>query len=113
MLGEPDQLVADLDTIDIDAIAVTGHGLFESESLRSLAWRLHGTGIQLLMAPDLVDIAGPRIVSRPAAGLPMLLVEEPRTTGPAQLVKTITERVIARWLCWSCCCRSCWSSRCS
>ena len=63
--GEPDQLVADLDAMEIDAIAVTGHGLFQSESLRSLAWRLHGTGIQLLMAPDLVDIAGPRIVSRP------------------------------------------------
>ena len=95
VLGEPDQLVSDLDAIDIDAIAVTGQGLFHSESLRSLAWRLHGTGIQLLMAPDLVDIAGPRIVSRPAGGLPMLLVEEPRTAGPAQLVKTVTERVLA------------------
>ncbi len=95
VLGQPDQLVADLDSIDIDAIAVTGQGLFQSESLRSLAWRLHGTGIQLLMAPDLVDIAGPRIVSRPAGGLPMLLVEEPRTAGPAQLVKTVTERLIA------------------
>ena len=95
VLGQPDQLVADLDAIDIDAIAVTGHGLFHSESLRSLAWRLHGTGIQLLMAPDLVDIAGPRIVSRPAGGLPMLLVEEPRTAGPAQLIKTVTERLLA------------------
>ncbi len=95
VLGQPDQLVADLDSIDIDAIAITSQGLFHSESLRSLAWRLHGTGIQLLMAPDLVDIAGPRIVSRPAGGLPMLLVEEPRTAGPAQLIKTVTERTIA------------------
>jgi exopolysaccharide biosynthesis polyprenyl glycosylphosphotransferase len=93
--GEPDQLVSDLDDMDIDAIAVTGQGLFRSESLRSLAWRLHGTGIQLLMAPDLVDIAGPRIVSRPAGGLPMLLVEEPRTTGPARAVKSLTERLLA------------------
>ncbi|HVN51713.1 MAG TPA: sugar transferase [Acidimicrobiales bacterium] len=95
VFGQPDQLVGDLDAIDIDAIAVTGQGLFDSESLRSLAWRLHGSGIQLLVAPDLVDIAGPRIVSRPAGGLPMLLVEEPRTDGPAQLVKTVTERVLA------------------
>jgi exopolysaccharide biosynthesis polyprenyl glycosylphosphotransferase len=93
--GEPDQLVADLDAMEVDAIAITGHGLFRSESLRSLAWRLHGTGIQLLMAPDLVDIAGPRIVSRPAGGLPMLLVEEPRTTGPARLIKSLTERILA------------------
>ncbi len=93
--GAPDQLIADLDAMEVDAIAVTGHGLFHSESLRSLAWRLHGTGIQLLMAPDLVDIAGPRIVSRPAGGLPMLLVEEPRTTGPARVIKAVTERVLA------------------
>ncbi len=93
--GEPDQLITDLDAMEVDAIAVTGHGLFHSESLRSLAWRLHGTGIQLLMAPDLVDIAGPRIVSRPAGGLPMLLVEEPRTTGPARVIKSVTERVLA------------------
>ncbi len=47
------------------------------------------------MAPDLVDIAGPRIVSRPAGGLPMLLVEEPRTTGPAQFIKSVAERLLA------------------
>jgi exopolysaccharide biosynthesis polyprenyl glycosylphosphotransferase len=73
-------------------VAVSGHDLFRNESLRSLAWKLHGTGIQLLMAPDMAEIAGPRIVSRPAGGLPMLLVEEPRTGGPAQFVKALTER---------------------
>jgi len=92
VLGEPDQLVSDISQQEIDAVAVSGHDLFQNESLRSLAWKLHGTGIQLLMAPDMAEIAGPRIVSRPAGGLPMLLVEEPRTGGPAQFVKALTER---------------------
>jgi exopolysaccharide biosynthesis polyprenyl glycosylphosphotransferase len=92
VLGEPDQLVSDISQQEIDAVAVSGHDLFEHESLRSLAWKLHGTGIQLLMAPDMAEIAGPRIVSRPAGGLPMLLVEEPRTGGPAQFLKALTER---------------------
>lgn len=95
VLGEPDQLLEDLAHLEIDAIALSGGQLFEKESLRSLAWRLHGSGITLLMAPDMVDIAGPRIVSRPAAGLPMLLVDEPRTTGVAQTLKSLLERSTA------------------
>ena len=95
LLGEPDDLVRDLDDLAIDAVALSGGDLFEQESLRSLAWKLHDTGIQLLMAPDLAEIAGPRIVSRPAAGLPLLLVDEPHTRGPAQALKSLVERTIA------------------
>ncbi len=95
VLGRPEDLLDNLGSLEADAIAITGHRVFRADSMRSLAWRLHGTGIQLLMAPDLVDIAGPRIVSRPAGGLPMLLVEEPRTSGPARLVKGFTERSMA------------------
>ena len=99
ILGEPDDLIHDLDDLAIDAVALSGGELFENESLRSLAWKLHDTGIQLLMAPDLAEIAGPRIVSRPAAGLPLLLVDEPHVTGFAQAVKSLIERAIALCAC--------------
>ncbi len=99
VLGEPDDLVRDIGDLSIDAVALSGGELFEDESLRSLAWKLHDTGIQLLMAPDLAEIAGPRIVSRPAAGLPLLLVDEPHVTGIAQAVKSAFERSIALLAC--------------
>lgn len=99
LLGEPDDLIRDLDDLAIDAVALSGGDLFETESLRSLAWKLHDTGIQLLMAPDLAEIAGPRIVSRPAAGLPLLLVDEPHTGGFAQFVKSVVERTVAFFTC--------------
>lgn len=95
VLGEPDDLIDDIDNLSIDAVALSGGELFENESLRSLAWKLHDTGIQLLMAPDLAEIAGPRIVSRPAAGLPLLLVDEPHVTGTAQVMKSVVERLLA------------------
>jgi exopolysaccharide biosynthesis polyprenyl glycosylphosphotransferase len=95
MLGEPDDLIRDLDDFAIDAVALSGGELFETESLRSLAWKLHDTGVQLLMAPDLAEIAGPRIVSRPAGGLPLLLVDEPHTGGFAQVAKSLIERSVA------------------
>ncbi len=99
LLGEPDDLVRDLDDLAIDAVALSGGDLFEAESLRSLAWKLHDTGVQLLMAPDLAEIAGPRIVSRPAAGLPLLLVDEPHTRGTAYGIKSLVERTIALAIC--------------
>ncbi len=99
VLGEPDDLVRDIDDLAIDAVALGDGDLFEDESLRSLAWKLHDTGIQLLMAPDLAEIAGPRIVSRPAAGLPLLMVDEPHLTGVAQASKAVLERLIALVAC--------------
>lgn len=95
VLGTPDDLIDDLDDLTIDAVALNGVHLFETESLRTLAWKLHDTGIRLLMAPDLAEIAGPRIVSRPAAGLPLLLVDEPQISGWAQRFKAVTERTVA------------------
>lgn len=99
VLGTPDDLLDDLDDLAIDAVALSGGHLFETESLRSLAWKLHDTGIQLLMAPDLAEIAGPRIVSRPAAGLPLLLVDEPHISGWAQALKSMVERTTALVAC--------------
>lgn len=95
LFGVPDQLIADLADLDIDTIALCGGHLFSQETMRSLAWRLHATGIQLLMAPDLTEIAGPRIVTRPVAGLPMLLVEEPRLDGWGHNIKFVVDRLSA------------------
>ena len=41
LLGEPDDLIRDLDDLAIDAVALSGGELFETESLRSLAWKMH------------------------------------------------------------------------
>ena len=36
-----------------------------------LSWALQGSGIGLLVVPDLADIAGPRIEVNPVEGLPL------------------------------------------
>ena len=48
---------------------------------------LEGTDVDLVVAPAVTDVAGPRITVRPVAGLPLLYVDEPRFTGGARLVK--------------------------
>lgn len=77
-----------------DTIAVAGRGVFKN-GLRALSWRLEGTGIQLVVAPAVTDIAGPRIVVRPIEGLPLLMVEDPQMKGGRRLLKEMLDRSFA------------------
>ncbi|BEP13593.1 sugar transferase [Acidothermaceae bacterium B102] len=74
-------------------IAITSSGAISGNDLRRLAWDLEGTGIDILVAPALTDIAGPRIHLRPVAGLPLIHLEEPEFEGGRQTVKGALDRV--------------------
>jgi exopolysaccharide biosynthesis polyprenyl glycosylphosphotransferase len=78
-----------------DTVAVCGSASAEPGELRRLAWQLEGTGVDLIVAPQLTDIAGPRVHVRPVEGLPLLYVEEPTLSGVAWLVKNLLDRVVA------------------
>jgi exopolysaccharide biosynthesis polyprenyl glycosylphosphotransferase len=85
-------LVSDLRA---DTVAVCGSARAEPGELRRLAWQLEGTGIDLVVAPQLTDVAGPRVHVRPVEGLPLLHVEEPKLSGMAWLFKNVMDRVMA------------------
>ncbi len=78
-----------------DTVAVCGSASAEPGELRRLAWQLEGTGVDLVVAPQLTDIAGPRVHIRPVEGLPLLYVEEPTLSGVAWLFKNLLDRVVA------------------
>ncbi len=80
---------------DIDAVAVSQTRTMSSEAVRRLSWRLEGPNVDLLVAPALGDVTGPRLSVRPASGLPLLHLEEPRLTGPQALIKRGTDIVVA------------------
>jgi hypothetical protein len=79
--------------VGADTIAVCGSASAEPGELRRLAWQLEGTGVDLVVAPQLTDIAGPRVHIRPIEGLPLLHVEEPTLSGPGWLAKNLLDRV--------------------
>lgn len=81
--------------IGADTIAVCGSAGADAADLRRLAWQLEGTGIDLVVAPQLTDIAGPRVHIRPVEGLPLLHVEEPKLSGVAWLAKNLMDRAAA------------------
>lgn len=81
--------------VGADTIAVCGSASAEPGELRRLAWQLEGSGVDLIVAPQLTDIAGPRVHVRPIEGLPLLHVEEPTLSGLAWLAKNLLDRIAA------------------
>lgn len=81
-----------------DTIAVAGSSAMTGPELRQLSWNLEGTGIQLVVAPAVTDVAGPRIVVRPVDGLPLLHVDEPEFHGARRIAKAAIERMASALL---------------
>ncbi|GAA4745923.1 sugar transferase [Modestobacter marinus] len=81
--------------VGADTIAVTSASETASQYLRTLSWQLEGSGLELLVAPGLVEVAGPRLHIRPFDGLPLLSVEQPRFEGWRRVVKGALDRSVA------------------
>lgn len=84
-----------VDQVRADTVAVLACPEMDGLALRRLAWRLEATRTELVVAPALMDVAGPRTTIRPTAGLPLLHVEHPELTGARQLVKNVFDRLVA------------------
>jgi exopolysaccharide biosynthesis polyprenyl glycosylphosphotransferase len=94
-VGGLDDVVTFAGRFGADTIAVTSASETASHYLRSLSWQLEGTGIELLVAPGLIEVAGPRLHIRPFEGLPLLSVEQPRFEGWQRVVKGGLDRAAA------------------
>ncbi|NHC13430.1 sugar transferase [Motilibacter deserti] len=95
VVGPPERAAALAAAVRADAVAVTTSEAFGTQELRRLAWALEGSGISLAVAPGLTDVAGPRVHTRPVAGLPLLHVEEPQYEGAARVGKRVFDMVVA------------------
>jgi exopolysaccharide biosynthesis polyprenyl glycosylphosphotransferase len=94
VLGSLRQVPEVVRAMGCDAIAVTSDDATRYSFLRELAWSLEGAGVELLVDPGLVEVAGPRMHIRPLMGFPLLHVEEPRFTGWRRVVKRVSDLVL-------------------
>jgi len=69
------------------AVAVAATEQFHGTGLRELSWALENLDVDLLVAPGVVDVAGPRLHMRPVAGLPLIHVEKPQYHGAKRFQK--------------------------
>ncbi|MEN3356149.1 MAG: hypothetical protein V7637_131 [Mycobacteriales bacterium] len=79
----------------IDTVAVAASSAVPAELVRRMAWGLEGSGVDLVVAPSVAGVAGPRVSVRPVSGLPLLHVDQPEFTGARRVAKAVADRVAA------------------
>ncbi len=95
VLGDFTDVPLVVEQVRADTVAVLACPELDGTALRRLAWRLERTRTDLVVAPALMEVAGPRIAIRPVAGLPLLHVEHPELAGGRRLVKGVFDRLVA------------------
>jgi exopolysaccharide biosynthesis polyprenyl glycosylphosphotransferase len=73
------------------ALAATDH--LHPTEIRRLIWELDSLGVDLMIAPGLVDIAEDRLYSRPVAGMAMFEVAKPQYDGANSMAKRVFDIV--------------------
>jgi len=87
VLGSLSEVAAVALSSGADAVAVTSSTAFGPSAVRRLSWELEGTDAELILAPALTNIAGPRVHTQPVAGLPLIHVDRPTYRGANRILK--------------------------
>lgn len=78
----------------VAALLVEGGGLSPLE-IKNLSWQLDADRHELILASGLLDISGPRIHTRPVAGMPLMYVEVPNFQGFRLVTKRLMDVVLS------------------
>ncbi|WP_396653830.1 sugar transferase [Microbacterium sp. ARD31] len=81
--------------IGADTVAVTSTDELPPQKVKEISWGLEAGKQHLVLAPSIIDVAGPRIHMRPVAGLPLIHVETPRFSRGQRVVKRVMDLIIS------------------
>ncbi|MFC8421225.1 sugar transferase [Streptomyces sp. NPDC057236] len=74
-------------------VAVTPDPHWSPHRLQRLAWNLEGSDAEMVVAPVLMEVAGPRLHIDAVLGIPLLRVSMPTFTGGRRAVKGVVDRL--------------------
>ncbi|MFJ7131588.1 sugar transferase [Streptomyces fungicidicus] len=74
-------------------VAVTPDPHWTPDRLQRLAWSLEGSETEMVVAPVLMEVAGPRLHIDAVLGIPLLRVSMPAFTGGRRAVKGVVDRL--------------------
>jgi exopolysaccharide biosynthesis polyprenyl glycosylphosphotransferase len=78
-----------------DTVAVTSTDELPPQKVKQISWGLEAGKQHLVLAPSIIDVAGPRIHMRPVAGLPLIHVETPRFSRGQRVAKRAADVLLA------------------
>ena len=70
-----------------DTVALTATERLGPRGIRDLSWDLERVNVDLVVSPGMADVAGPRLIMRPVAGLPLIHMEKPQYNGTKRFEK--------------------------
>ncbi|MFE6887222.1 sugar transferase [Streptomyces sp. NPDC057694] len=79
-------------------VAVTPDPHWTPDRLQRLAWNLEGSDAEMVVAPVLMEVAGPRLHVDAVLGIPLLRVSMPTFTGARRAIKAVVDRLGAALL---------------
>lgn len=85
-------------SLEAEYVIVTSADALPPQRVRELSWALRPGEQHLIVAPALTDVGGPRLHSRPVAGLPLVHVEMPTFAGTKRVAKRAFDIVAASLL---------------
>lgn len=78
-----------------DSVLISGGALLTAQDIRRIGWSLDPGRQHLIVAVNLTDVAGPRLHTRPVAGLPLVHIETPQFSAPQRIMKRAFDLIAA------------------
>lgn len=95
VVGGVDDVPAAMAEVGADTVVITSTDELPAFRVKQISWGLEAGRQHLVLAPSIVDVAGPRLHTRPVSGLPLIHVETPRFSRGQLLLKRATDLVAA------------------
>ncbi|KAA9159729.1 sugar transferase [Microbacterium lushaniae] len=93
IMGSVDAVERAVAATGADTVAVTSTDELPPDKVKQISWNLEAGKQHLVLAPSIIDIAGPRLHTRPVAGLPLIHVETPRFSKGQLFLKRMVDLV--------------------
>jgi exopolysaccharide biosynthesis polyprenyl glycosylphosphotransferase len=95
VLGDESAVIEALQVTGANIVAVSNTEYLGTGGMRALAWQLEAAEAELVVAPGVIDVAGPRLQIHPVAGLPLLQVDRPQYRGAVKVRKLALDLICA------------------
>ena len=95
VMGSVDNIELAIAATGADTVAVTSTDDLPTTKVKQISWALEAGRQHLVLAPSIADIAGPRIHTRPVAGLPLIHVETPKFSRGQRIAKRTMDLLIS------------------
>ena len=87
VVGGDDHTLEAIRASGADTVAIAGTADFGAKGLQRLIWELEPLGVDLMVAPGMMDVGLHRLVMRPISGLSVVHVEKPLYQGAKRFQK--------------------------